>query len=184
MGGYSKTMVSHKKLPKSYYIEKKIFENPQWKGRFNTLRDRFWSKVLKTSNCWEWIGTIHKRGYGHFKVGRDNNLKAHRVSYIIGKGSIPTGLYVLHHCDNPKCVRPSHLFIGTQRDNIQDAVSKSRMHQGEKNHTAKITVKDVKEIRLKYIPYKCGCKKLGREYGLAERTVHQIVKGQIWKHVK
>lgn len=87
---------------------------------------RFWDKVLVGDGCWEWqAGTQKHNGYGSFSMnGRD--VKAHRVSWLLWYGEIPKGLRVLHRCDNPPCIRPDHLFLGTQKDNVLDAVAKGR----------------------------------------------------------
>ena len=93
-----------------------------------TLEERFWEKVCKGPECWEWTGATSGRlPYGHiYRNGREQ--RAHRVSWEINRGQIPLGLSVLHRCDNPGCVRPDHLFIGTQSDNLKDAVSKGRVN--------------------------------------------------------
>jgi hypothetical protein len=94
----------------------------------------FWSKVVKTetiisdhvsSPCWVWSASKDKRGYGNFNVGH-KCMKAHRVSWIINFGEVPNGLCVCHHCDNPSCVRPDHLWIGTHKQNMSDCRSKNR----------------------------------------------------------
>src|SRR5262245_5080249 len=95
-----------------------------------TSAERFWAKVQKSENCWEWIGCRQKRTdgptYGLFDF--DGRLQgAHRVSWQIVNGPIPDGLFVLHRCDNAPCVRPDHLFIGTQSDNILDCSRKGRL---------------------------------------------------------
>lgn len=98
---------------------------------------RFWSKVSKSDDCWLWMasrcGYRYKSGggYGQFVKGR-NVWYAHRVSWTIQNGSIPDGLQVLHRCDNPFCVKPDHLFLGTQLDNMKDCRSKGREAVGEK----------------------------------------------------
>ena len=92
-----------------------------------SLEDRFWSYVDKSSDCWVWTGYKHHRDkYGHFKV---NNypVRAHRMSYELEYGSISMGYGVCHTCDNPPCVRPDHLFLGTQHDNLKDAYEKGRL---------------------------------------------------------
>lgn len=88
-------------------------------------RERFFRKVEVTSHCWEWTGSKTDRGYGKIIVEK-KQCKAHRVSWVIYNGEIPNDLHVCHHCDNPGCVNPVHLFLGTNNDNIQDKVKKGR----------------------------------------------------------
>lgn len=92
------------------------------------LEIRFWRKVTKTSGCWEWSASRNAHGYGQIAAPRPlkRPLLAHRVSWEIHNGPIPIGLLVLHRCDNPHCVRPDHLFVGDQKLNMQDMVSKKR----------------------------------------------------------
>lgn len=97
--------------------------------RYNTpeaLLRRFWSKVTKGDGCWEWHGARFKQGYGILTIG-GKSLLAHRVSVELSTGKpIPEGMLVCHHCDNPPCVRPDHLFVGTDGDNVRDCVQKGR----------------------------------------------------------
>ena len=93
---------------------------------------RFWSKVKKTDGCWLWTGHLDYQGYGDFTIGRKQRYRAHRYSVILD-GRDPTGKYVCHHCDNPSCVRPDHLFIGTPLDNMQDKMKKGRHHMQRNN---------------------------------------------------
>lgn len=93
------------------------------------LTTRFWEHVEKTDACWNWTGCVDVKGYGSISTSRGSRpLQAHRVSYQIANGPIPDGMMVLHRCDNPRCVNPSHLFLGTAADNTHDMMSKERGH--------------------------------------------------------
>jgi hypothetical protein len=100
---------------------------PRWPKR--TFAERFWEKVDQRADdvCWLWNGRArHWAGYGMFHVGNDRAEQAHRVAYALAIGPIPSGLGVLHRCDNPPCCNPSHLFLGTQADNLKDMWAKGR----------------------------------------------------------
>jgi HNH endonuclease len=112
------------------------FAMPRWK-HYPSLEERFWPKVEKTDGCWYWTASCDPCGYGHFSI--DGKLhSAHRVSWELAYGPIPDRLDVLHKCDNPPCVRPDHLFLGTHTDNMVDMISKGRkvsiMKQGRWRH--------------------------------------------------
>ncbi len=93
-------------------------------------RDRFWSKVRQSGGCWIWTAGLSKSGYGKFAPSHRQTVGAHRVSYELFNGEIPDGMCVLHRCDNPPCVNPHHLFLGTQVDNVADRNSKNRQARG------------------------------------------------------
>lgn len=148
--------------------------------RYGTKQEQFWAKVNKTDSCWEWTGTIMRGGYGHFSI--NNRYKqAHRVSYQMNVGAIPAGLCVLHRCDNRRCVRPDHLFLGTQKDNAQDAIAKGRFTTGERNgfrkkkEAHKLTDTQVNEIAQRYKRGGITHKELAAEYGVSKSLVTMII---------
>jgi hypothetical protein len=98
-------------------------------------RERFWSKVDTSGHCWLWRAGLLRSGYGKFKFNR-KTISAHRMSFLISNDAIPRGLCVLHKCDTKRCVRPSHLFLGTQMDNIMDRDKKGRQSRGDKHGLA------------------------------------------------
>jgi HNH endonuclease len=118
-----------------------------------SLEERFWKKVSKTDGCWLWTGNKNPKGYGLIGAGgsKGKMLSAHRLSYRIHKGDVSPGAYVLHSCDNPSCVNPAHLRIGTQRDNIRESFKKGRKTNpvafGESNPRSKLTQAQVYYIK-------------------------------------
>jgi len=140
--------------------------------------ENFWEQVDRSGDCWIWQGRIQHDGYGAItREGRQ--WLAHRLAWLICHG--PTDLCVLHKCDNPPCVRPDHLFTGTQQDNIADMVSKGRQHhpRGTRNPKAKLTLELAEEIRRKYIPNK-NLVALSKEYGVARSTIQRVISHQNW----
>jgi len=146
---------------------------------------RFWSRVKKTQGCWTWTGGKHRQGYGFFYFDSGSEL-AHRVSYLIEFKKFPKNKFVCHHCDNPSCVRPSHLFLGTQKDNIRDMVRKGRAADmvGEKNSNSILTYKKVIELKNLLKSKKFTYKELAKKFGISYGEVNNIVSGYCWKNVK
>jgi len=94
---------------------------------WTSMEERFFAKVHFKPGCWGWLGPKDPNGYGRFSLGSARpSVLAHRVAYEIHNGPIPDGLYVCHHCDNPECTRPGHLFVGTPADNMRDMSAKGR----------------------------------------------------------
>jgi hypothetical protein len=146
------------------------------------LEVRFWAKVNKTDDCWLWTAAT-VAGYGAIGL-RGKHIKAHRYSWELANGPIPDGLHVLHRCDNPPCVRPDHLFLGTHADNMADMSAKGRVNsvRGEKNKSAVLTETDVVEIRrLKQAGV--SSTELGRRFGVSANTALLITKRKKWSHV-
>lgn len=104
--------------------------------RIIPIEERFWQNVGVSADCWEWQGTKDSKGYGLI-TDRRKNIGAHRLSWQLCYGPIPDGLYVCHSCDNPSCVRPEHLFLGTNQDNQRDASAKGRSAFGDRNGARK-----------------------------------------------
>ena len=150
---------------------------------------RFWPKVCKgqADDCWEWTGCLNRNGYGHMR-GHGNPLLAHRASWLIARGPIPGGADVLHSCDNRRCVNPAHLWLGTHQDNMADMVAKGRQakgeacsRKGEAHHAAKLTNAIVTQIRARYAAGGVSQRALGAEYGVSQRSIHAVIKGECWK---
>lgn len=141
----------------------------------------FWEKVRRGDGCWEWIGTRVNDRYGQTtKKGR--HVLAHRASWELANGPIPVGMQVLHRCDNPPCVRPDHLFLGTHEDNMQDMASKHRGSEGERSPTAKLTDAIVLEAKRRYRTGK-SINSMAGEYGIDQSVLNRAVNGKRWKHV-
>ena len=154
----------------------------------------FWSKVNKNGpvkdshlgQCWEWSACRTRKGYGHFWIPENKQATpAHRFAWKLEHGNIPKGMHILHHCDNPMCIRHDHLFLGTNDDNVRDRVIKGRSArtQGERNPNAKINQTMVQLVRELYVrgSREFGTVALGRLLGISSTQVRLIVTGQSWK---
>lgn len=106
---------------------------------------RFWDKVDKADECWLWTAGKNSDGYGVFKLD-GKSVGSHVVSYVLANGDVPNGIEVCHTCDNPPCVHPDHLWLGTRKDNAQDSALKGRNSHGEKHHTSKLSDVQVQQI--------------------------------------
>jgi HNH endonuclease len=147
---------------------------------------RFWSRVTKTEDCWIWTGTM-SNGCGCMQYNGTQQL-AHRISWQIAHGPIAKGLCVCHHCDNRKCVRPDHLFLGTQTDNMRDMRAKGRGHhlpprRGEHHGMAKLTENDVRTIRSEYAKGGISAYRLAKRYAVSATHIWFIIRRTSWSHV-
>lgn len=146
------------------------------------LADRLWAKVQKghPGECWEWTGYANRAGYGQISVGGGSRalMGTHRAAWQVTHGAVPRGLFVCHHCDNPRCCNPSHLFLGTNADNIADAVAKGRL-----KGRPKVTDDQVAALRSKYVRHyatgrggtRSNARELAAEYGLSVDHVNAVV---------
>lgn len=152
-----------------------------------TFARRFWAKVREGSGCWEWTGKLTKKGYGTLRPGgrESARVRAHRASWILHYGALPAGACVLHKCDNPPCVRPSHLFLGSHKDNVADCVRKGRRAppiRGSSNKSAKLKESDIPQIRA-LLSQGVRQRDTGRLYGVSQATILHINQGKAWAHV-
>ena len=148
-----------------------------------SISERFWEKVDMApghgpkGKCWVWTASKNKKGYGRFGA-----KKAHRVAYELRKGPIPEGKILLHSCDFPSCVKPTHLKPGFHLDNKRDAMAKGRHAFGEKHGRSKLNEEQVFEI-LKLEKLKVPRTKIAGMFGINLRTVYRVMNSDSWSHV-
>lgn len=156
--------------------------------------ERFWAQVNRSGptpvhradigECWVWTSSCAGVGYGAIYVSRCQ-LATHRVSWVLANGDIPKGMWVLHHCDNRKCVKPDHLFLGTNQDNIADMHRKGRGHigPGTANPHARLSERDVVVIRQRYALGGTTYQEIADEFGVSRATIGDVICGRCWKSV-
>lgn len=154
--------------------------------------DRFWEKINKTESCWIWTGYRMPFGHGQMHLN-GRTVLVHRFSWELHKGPIPEGIEVCHNCpggDNPSCVNPDHLFLGTQADNMADAQKKGRIYTGGANQAAygedhgmsRLTeeqVIDILSLRNQGLSYS----KIANRYGFLSQSIGEICRGETWSHI-
>lgn len=156
---------------------------------------RFWARVDKSGDCWIWTGYLMPKGYGSLYLGYKPvegkkrraypiGITAHRFSYILHYGEIPPGMSVCHKCDNRACVRPDHLWLGTNGDNVRDMYAKGRggYHgiPGELHPSAKLTEQQVYAIRARHRQL---VNELAEEHHVTKQLIRLILAGKAWKHI-
>jgi hypothetical protein len=150
-----------------------------------TLAERFWSKVDHSSGpdaCWPWTGCCSEKGYGQIGAGGSARtaLRAHRVAWELAAGEpVPDGLCVLHNCDNPPCVNPDHLWLGTNDDNVRDRNEKGRRARGESLSHTKLNPEAVKVIR--FMRGRASCLLLGRLHAVHHTSISGIWLEKTWR---
>lgn len=157
----------------------------------NEIANRFWSYVEKSDDCWIWTGGSFGGRYGQFRIGK-KKIRAHRFSWLLAGNEIPDGMILCHKCDNVKCVRPDHLFVGTHADNAKDREEKGRGAgnrfariglKGTDNPASKINEAVVISIRrLKEKGY--SLKAIAERHDLSKSQVSNILKNRNWTHVR
>jgi hypothetical protein len=148
--------------------------------------ERFWSKTIQDKNtgCINWIAAKDSCGYGSFRIG-NKTYHANRVAYELANGEFDKSLHVLHKCDNPSCVNPNHLFLGTHQDNMTDMSNKKRLpdRRGMLNNSAKLTEKDVLSIRS-FIKTKLSQREIAAIFGVHQVQISSIKHGHTWGHLQ
>lgn len=155
-------------------------------NQFNSIPmpERFWAYTKREGSCLLWTGAINKKGYGSMMLNGKVQTSS-RIAYKLSFGEIPDGLWVLHHCDNPLCMEPDHLFLGTHQDNMTDRDRKNRGNgisktsRGEGNIKAKLTERDIIFIRRS----KKQTRELADRYQVCRTTIQRIRGNRIWKHL-
>lgn len=147
------------------------------------VSERFWRNVRKSDGCWEWTAYRDGRGYGSIRSD-GATWRAHRLSWVMAHGPILPGLFVCHRCDNPPCVNPVHLFLGTPADNMRDMDAKGRRvaMPGALNRHAKLTPAQVIEIRRRAANGERGTA-LAAEFGISQPSAHMVIVRKNWRHL-
>lgn len=140
--------------------------------------------IFNDNECWGWVGTKDKDGYGKFQFGI-RSIRAHRASWMIHNGNIPNKLLVLHKCDNPPCSNPEHLFLGDARDNNADMISKNRQYypEGHLSSNAKLKKEDVIKIRELIKKGNVPQHKIGKMFNVSQQTISRIKENKAWRNI-
>jgi len=133
---------------------------------------------VSKNGCWEWLRSLRN---GYAQTGNALEPAGHRLSWTLFHGPVPRGLWVLHRCDNRKCINPDHLFVGVREDNIVDAVKKARYQRGSGHVCAKLTEADIPTIRE--LAESVSLTEIGQMYGVTYATIHDVMTRKTWQYV-
>lgn len=175
-----------------YIIGHTMRRNVEIRWSKSTPEQRFWARVDKNGPipesspelgpCWVWRGTTLRGGHGQIRW-RGRNTLTHRLVWTLLRGPIPEGAICCHHCDNPPCVNPDHLFLGTNAGNAGDMVRKGRSAKGERISHAKLSASDVQAIRSRYAAGDCTQRQIAADYGVTHSVIGLIARGETWRHI-
>ncbi len=157
----------------------------------SALTEKFMRAVQQTDFCWLWTFFRDRKGYGRFNTrdaeGKPCTVFAHRYSYTAHVGAIPQGMFVCHRCDNPQCVNPAHLFLGTNTDNVRDMDAKGRrvnnQPKGSAHGSAKLNEAKAAEIFALVRSRQMTQRAVAKRFGVCFSTVNHINTGRLWSHV-
>lgn len=167
-------------LCRKHYLRVRRSGSPE--GIYGRPNDRFWAKVDKGDGCWCWTGTGSR--YGMFWSGDGRRIGAHRFSYEMHRGPIPNGMLVMHTCDNPKCVNPDHLRLGTPKDNMEDMDRKGRRRTGARRGEAcSFSALNADAVRFIRAHPEMRLTDLGERFGVTPNTIRAVRIGKTWTHV-
>jgi len=156
--------------------------------RARPLDERFWEKVGQSgpTECWPWLAGKIPDGYGVIRddaANGGNVLRAHCVAWELTHGPIPKGLCVLHHCDNPACCNPKHLYLGTKADNVFDMLTRGRGRDSGRNAHSRLTNELIPEVRHRYAEGSMTQRELAAEYNVDQSQISRIVNHHTWTHI-
>lgn len=169
-------------LVKKFLKRKFIWDNATEDERKRHIEKCYEKNIIRKEGCWDWKKKSNRSNpYIEAKRG-GSKIPIHRFSWIKMNGSIPDGMCVLHICDNPRCSRPEHLFLGSNDDNIRDMIKKGRNAKGSKHGCAKLNEEKVIEIK-KLLSIGVTCSRIAKEYEMSSSTIKRIKNGKLWRHV-
>lgn len=171
---------AHKTFCEKHYARHLKGQDLSVKSRYEkTYKERFFEKidVKGPDDCWLWKGSKDQKGYGIFRDTPAHTIRSHRYMYMLELGEIPEKMLICHKCDNPSCVNPAHLFIGTDADNMIDMVKKNRHSSGKWDN--KLRVDDILDVRAS----NRSRKELAKFYGVSVSAIEMIKMRKNWKHI-